>query len=101
MITLIITDQDTLFNRLSCKTTHKESEYLRAGNVLDGFKMATTQRLDAIIIDLSLHASDTLVETLRSRPVTAHIPLYVVHSGETLPLSLRRLCTEVLEVDNL
>jgi DNA-binding response OmpR family regulator len=101
MITLIITDQDRVFDRVSCNAAHDQSEYLRAGNVLDGFKMAMTRHLDAIIVDLSVHAADTLVETLRSRAITADIPLYVVHAGEALPLSLRRLCTDVLEVDKL
>jgi len=101
MITLIVTDQDSLFDRLSHKTPHGGNEYLRAANVLDGLRMAMMRRLDAIIVDLSLHAADTLVETLRSRPTTTDTPLYIVHSGGTLPLSLRRLCTDVLEVDKL
>jgi len=53
-----------------------------------------------IIIDMSLHAADTLVEALHSRPVTSGIPLVVVKcDGQTLPLALRRLCTDILEMD--
>jgi hypothetical protein len=101
MITLIVTNNDSLFDRLACQAPDEDGEYLRAGNVLDGLRLARMQRFDAIIVDLSLHAADTLVETLRSRPITAGTPLYAVHSGKPLPLSLRRLCTDVLEVDKL
>jgi len=63
--------------------------------------MAMTEPVSAIVVDLTLHAADTLVETLRSRPSTAHIPLYVIESGRRLPFELRRLCTDVLESDTL
>jgi DNA-binding response OmpR family regulator len=101
MITLIVTDNDSLFDRLACYAPDNDSEYLRAGNVLEGLRLARMRSLDAIVVDLSLHAADTLVETLRSRSTTADTPLYAVHSGKPLPLSLRRLCTDVLEVDKL
>jgi len=53
-----------------------------------------------IIIDMSLHAADTLIEALHSRPGTSGIPLVAVkRDGQTLPLALRRLCTDIVEID--
>jgi hypothetical protein len=63
--------------------------------------MATTELVEAIIVDMSLHAADTLIETLHSRAATGDIPLYVVKSGGCIPLALRRLCAGVLEADTL
>jgi len=73
----------------------------RATNVLDGFKQATTQSAGMIIVDMSLPAADTLLETLHSREETATIPLLAVTHDGRLPLELRRLCAAVLEVDSL
>ena len=101
MIKLAVTADDRLYERLSCTAEQDGDTTHRATNVLDGFRLATTLAVDAIVIDMSLHAADTLVETLRSRTVTANIPLYVVQSGKRLPFELRRLCTDILEVDAL
>jgi len=101
MSRLIITADDTLYRRLACRTEDEGDTPQRANNVLDGFRLATSQRIDMIVVDIALHAADTLVETLRSRPVTAAIPLYVVKSGKQLPFELRRLCTDVLEAGTL
>ncbi len=98
---LIITADDKLYRRLACRTEDEGDTPQRANNVLDGFRLATAQPVDMIVVDMSLHAADTLVETLRSRPVTAGIPLYVVKSGGRLPFELRRLCTDVLEASTL
>jgi response regulator RpfG family c-di-GMP phosphodiesterase len=102
MMRLVITADDELYNRLSTKSAEQGDALCRARNVLDGYRMAATRSVDAIIVDLAVHAADTLVETLHSRPATSHIPLYVVECGaERLPFELRRLCTDVLEGDAL
>jgi hypothetical protein len=101
MIRLIVTADDELYDRLSREGHGPEDTFRRARNVLDGHRMATTEPVSAIVVDLTVHAADTLVETLRSRPPTSHIPLYVVESGQRLPFELRRLCTDVLESDAL
>jgi hypothetical protein len=102
MIRLIVTADDELYGRLSTRPGALGDAFRRAGNVLDAYRMAATGAVDAIIVDLALHAADTLVETLHSRPSTSHIPLYVVEYGtQRLPFELRRLCTDVLESDAL
>jgi hypothetical protein len=101
MARLIITADDELYERLVCRTQGEEDTPQRATNVLDGFRLATTQHIEMIVVDMSLHAADTLVETLHSRTVTAHIPLYVVNAGGRLPFELRRMCTDILEADTL
>ena len=100
MIKLIVTADNDLYDRL-CSRQNQTDTCLHAGNVLDAHRLAISQQLDEIIIDISLHAADTLVETLHSRPVTAGIPVYVVECGERVPFALRRLCTDVLEADAL
>jgi DNA-binding response OmpR family regulator len=101
MIRLIVTADDELYDRLSHSSRNPDDTLRRATNVLDGHRMAMTEPIGAIVVDLTLHAADTLVETLRSRPLTSRIPLYVVESGRRLPFELRRLCTDVLESDAL
>jgi CheY-like chemotaxis protein len=101
MSRLIVTADDKLYRRLACRPEDKDDTPQRATNVIDGLRLATSRQFDAIVVDISLHAADTLVETLRSRPVTADIPLYVVKSGGRLPFELRRLCTDVLEASTL
>ena len=101
MIRLIITADDELYDRLACNGPGADGAHRRALDVLDGFRQATQHPVDVIIIDMSLHAADTLVETLHNRPVTAHIPLYVVQSARRIPFELRRLCTDVLEANAL
>jgi hypothetical protein len=101
MIRLIVTADDELYERLSRGDHDPEETFRRATNVVDGHRMATAERVGAIVVDLTVHAADTLVETLHSRPSTSHIPLYVVESGRRLPFELRRLCTDVLESDAL
>ena len=98
---LIITADDKLYERIACRTEDEGNTPQRATNVLDGYRLATSQRIDMIVVDMTLHAADTLLETLRSRPVTADILLYVVNSGGRLPFELRRLCTDVLEASTL
>lgn len=101
MLRLIITADDNLYDRLTCRTPEQGCVSQRATNVLDGYRLAMTEPVNEIILDMSLHAADTLVETLHNRPPTAEIPVYVIESGERLPLALRRLCTDVLEADAL
>lgn len=102
MITLIVTGDDELYGRLSSKPGQSGAAFRRARNVLDAYRIAVTGSVDAITVDLTVHAADTLVETLHSRPSTSHIPLYVVERGaERLPFALRRFCTDVLESDAL
>jgi hypothetical protein len=116
MIKLIVTANDQLYETLS-KTAHTEGQTpKRARDVLQGFeqasqfaspqadpakgKRAPQIKLVGIVVDMSLHAADTLLETLHSRARTSSIPLLAVKcDGQTLPLSLRRLCTDILEPD--
>jgi hypothetical protein len=70
-------------------------------NVLDGLQQSTTRAVGMIVVDMSLHAADTLVESLRSRSATASIPLFAVKIGGRIPFELRRLCTDVLKADGL
>jgi len=101
MIRLIVTENDDLYHRLSRKTADEGNTLVRAVNVVEAFEMATMHSIDAIFVDMSVHAADTLVETLHSRAATCTIPLYAVEAGARLPFALRRLCTDVLEADSL
>jgi DNA-binding response OmpR family regulator len=101
MVRLIITADDNLYERLAKKARAEGDTTQRATNALDGFKQASSCSPGMILLDMSLHAADTLVETLRSRPQTCAIPLLVVKTDERLPFELRRLCTDVLEADAL
>ena len=98
MITLVVTADDTLYGRLAVRCT-EDDVLLRASDVLEGHAIATARPIERVIVDMSLHAADTLVETLRSRAVTSDIPVYVVGSRRQLPFALRRLCTDILETD--
>jgi ActR/RegA family two-component response regulator len=101
MIRLIITSDDDLFSRLAARARKEGDTPRRATNALDGLQQATTRAVRMIVVDMSLHAADTLVESLHSRPATASIPLFAVKTGERIPLELRRLCTDVLTADAL
>lgn len=108
MIRLIITADDRLYGRLADKAQEEGDLAQQATNVLDGYKQAVAVQLNTqaetlamIIIDMNLHAADTLLETLHSRPETSHIPLLAVQSDKRLPFELRRLCTDVLGADAL
>jgi hypothetical protein len=101
MIRLIVTEDDGLYSRLQ-KSADRGDVFRRARRVLDAYRIAASGLVGAVIVDLSVHAADTLIETLHSRPSTSHIPLYVVECGAArLPFELRRLCTDVLEGDAL
>jgi hypothetical protein len=116
MIKLIVTASDKLYQVLSEKARAEGHVPQRAHDVLRGFEQAARlgkaqadtaslhpqhqDRLSGIVVDMSLRAADTLLETLHSRQYTSGIPLVAVKcDGEVLPLALRRLCTEVLETD--
>jgi hypothetical protein len=101
MIRLIITANDELYHQLSARTRSEGGTPRRAIDVLDGYRQARTLGTEAeIVIDMSLSTADTLIEALHSRQVTAGIPLFAVMcDGRPLPLALRRLCIDVLEVD--
>lgn len=101
MIRLIITADDELYDRLARRAQSEGDTPRRATNVLAGFKQAMIQPAGMIIVDMSLRAADTLLESLHSRTETAAIPLLAVTDGEQLPLELRRLCAAVLEVGTL
>ena len=101
MIKLIVTADNNLFERLCNKSQNQSDTCLHAANVLDAHRLATSTQLDEIVIDISLHAADTLVETLHSRPATSDIPVYVVECGKRVPFALRRLCTDIVEADAL
>jgi hypothetical protein len=114
MIKLIVTANDKLYKMLSEKIRAKGQTPQRAQDVLCGFREAerlvgsltgsppgetpAQSRLSGIVVDMSLRAADTLLETLHSRQNTSHIPLEAVQcDGQTIPLTLRRLCTNVIE----
>ena len=97
MITLIVTTDDDLYERLASRVQEEGDTPLRATNVLDGSRLATTQPVGTAIVDMSVYAADTLVEMLRSRELTRGIPLFAVVRGGRLPFELRRLCTDVLD----
>jgi len=101
MIKLIVTADNALFERLCSKQQEQTDTCLRAANVLDAHRLAMSSQVDEVVIDMSLHAADTLVETLHSRPATSGIPVYIVECGERVPFALRRLCTDILEADAL
>jgi hypothetical protein len=116
MIKLIVTASDELYQALSDKVRAAGHTPQRARDVLQGFEQAAqlgspasqqaregappSKERAEIVVDMSMRAADTLLETLHSRQSTAHIPLLAVKcDGQTLPLALRRLCVEVLEND--
>jgi hypothetical protein len=116
MIELIITSSDKLYAILSEQTRAKGHIPRRARDVLQGFEYASRlgrtranpaapdalspDALTGIIVDMSLHAADTLIETLHSRPSTSGVPLVAVKcDGQIIPLALRRLCSDVLQLD--
>lgn len=103
MIRLIVTANDELYERLNKRARVDGDSVRRATNVLDGYRQAKMLGQDAIImVDMSLSTADTLVETLHSRQATAHIPLLAIQCNhQSLPLALRRLCTDVMEADAL
>jgi hypothetical protein len=114
MIKLIVTANDKLYEMLSERIRAKGQTPQRAQDVLRGFQEAerlvgsltgsppgetpARNQLFGIVVDMSLRAADTLIETLHSRQNTSHIPLEAVQcDGQTIPLTLRRLCTNVIE----
>ena len=116
MIKLIVTASDELYQTLSDKVRAEGHTPQRARDVLQGFEQAAqlvdaaaarpsespqpSDKLSGIVVDMSMRAADTLVETLHSRKSTSNIPLLAVKcDGQALPLALRRLCTEVIETD--
>ena len=103
MIRLIVTANDALYDRLDTQARAEGDSARRATDVLDGYRQARTLQQEAVIIvDMSLHTADTLLEALHSRQATAHIPLLAIQCDHRpLPLALRRLCTDVLEADTL
>ena len=101
MIKLIITANDELYHQLSARTRLEGGFPRRATDVLDGYRQARTLGAEAeIVVDMSLSTADTLIEALHSRQATASIPLFAVKcDSRPLPLALRRLCIDVLELD--
>jgi hypothetical protein len=115
MIRLIVTANDELYERLSEIARAEGEAPQRARTVLQAFRRATvlgTQanndpdpradgHLARIVVDMALVAADTLIEALHSRPYTSQIPLLAVRCNDRrLPLSLRRLCVEILSPDS-
>jgi hypothetical protein len=116
MIKLIVTASDELYRTLSQQARTEGYTPQRARDVLQGFERATRlgkaqadqdpcdaqskDELSGIVIDMSLRAADTLLETLHVRQSTSGIPLVAVKcDGQAIPLALRRLCDDVLETD--
>jgi hypothetical protein len=118
MIKLIVTASDKLYQTLSDKVRAEGQTPRRAHDVLRAFREAerlggspggqspgrqprevqSRNQLSGVIVDMSLRAADTLLETLHSRQSTSSIPLVAVKcDGQTLPFALRRLCADVIE----
>jgi hypothetical protein len=97
MIHLIVTANDTLYEQLVQEIDCEDDTVQRATSVLHVAKLVAAQVVDRIVVDMAIYAADTLVETLRTRPETAHIPVYIIKTSKQVPLALRRLCTDVLE----
>ena len=98
MIHLIVTANDTLYDRLSKEIGCDGDTVHRATSVLDVSRLVAAHAIDRIFVDMALHAADTLIETLHTRPETTHIAVHVIQTGQKVPFALRRLCTDVLEV---
>jgi len=101
MIRLIVTADDKLYDRLARRVQNEGDTPKRAVDALSGFKQVMAQPINMVIVDMSLHAADTLLEALHSRAETAGIPLLAVVANSQLPFELRRLCAAVLEVEAL
>ncbi len=103
MISLIVTANDELYERLDHQARAEGNTPRRAVDVLDGYRQAKALGPGStIVVDMSLSTADTLVEALHSRQATAHIPLLAVRcDGRPLPLAVRRLCADVLASDTL
>ena len=101
MIRLIVTADDELYERLASRAQLEGDTPQRATNVMNGFKQSVMHPVGMIVVDMSLHAADTLLETLHSREETAAIPLLAVTADGWLPFELNRFCTEVLKADIL
>ena len=101
MIRLIVTADDKLYDRLAYRTQTEGDTPERATDALAGLNQATALPAGMIMVDMSLHAADTLLEALRSRQETQSIPLLAITTDGQLPFELRRLCAAVLEVGKL
>ena len=101
MIGLIVTADDTLHARLTERVEAEGCIAARALDVLTALEYAMTHGVGVVFVDMSLHAADTLLESLHSRQATRDIRLIAVESGKRLPFELRRLCADVLEAGAL
>jgi len=101
MIKLIITANDSLYQRLADKAVGEGATTQRATSVLGGYRQVMTQETDEIIVDMALHAADTLVELLHNKRITASTRVFAILNDGRLPVALRRLCTDVLKADTL
>lgn len=98
---LIVTADDSLYQRLAACVVDDGDTPGRARDALTGLELATSRQPGMVFVDFSLRSADTLIETLHSHPRTAHIPLLAVAPGGRLPFDLRRLCQAVLNADSL
>ncbi len=98
---LIVTADDSLYARLIGRVEAEGYTAARSVDVLAALEYAMTQRVAVVFVDMSLHAADTLLESLHSRQATRDIRLFAVESGKRLPFELRRLCADVLEAGAL
>jgi len=67
MIRLIVTENDDLYHRLSRKTADEGNTLVRAVNVVEAFEMATMHSIDAIFVDMSVHAGHCTAAPLLAR----------------------------------
>jgi DNA-binding response OmpR family regulator len=101
MICLIVTANDSVYERLARRARSDGDVPRRATGALDGLEQAVAERPKGILLDMELHAADTLLESLHRRPETAGIPLLAVTTSRHLPYALRRLCAGVLNLRDL
>jgi hypothetical protein len=114
MIKLIVTASNELYDSLSEQARAQGHAPRRARTVVDALGQAldlvaspgtegaqsspAQERLGCVVVDMALHAADTLLEALHSRPGTQEVPLLAIRcQGQPFPLALRRLCRNVLE----
>ena len=101
MIRLIVTANDVLYQQLAGRARADGDLPQQAADALAGLDQAVARRPGMILLDMALRSADTLLETLRSRPETAAIPLLAITAGGRMPFGLRRLCTAVLDAGAL
>ena len=97
---LVVEDEPALLELLAKTLLFKGFQVLRAGSGRRGVEYATSAHPDVIILDLSMPdcSGIEVVEQLRARPDTKHIPI-LIHTGTALTEQERQqLATHVQSI---